>query len=496
MLSYFYIFLTGGAEMNFNSFQYLIFLPVTLLLYFLLPRRLKNPLLLGASYVFYMCWNPAYALLMLLSTALTYVCGILMDRQWLGRRRLWLLSSLGLNLAVLFFFKYFNFFTASLNGLFGLLGLELSAPTLNVLLPVGISFYTFQALGYTMDVYRRDVPAERNFIDYALFVSFFPQLVAGPIERTGNMLPQLKVAHPLRFANLRDGLLPILWGLMKKMLIADNLAVIVNKAYAAPGTFSGLELAFATVCFAFQIYCDFSAYSDIARGSAKLMGIELMQNFNCPYAAESIKDFWRRWHISLSTWFKDYLYFPLGGSRVSKGRHCLNVMIVFTVSGLWHGAAFTYVFWGLLHGLYQVAGILLAPLREGLYRHIRRDHPLLRVLKTLGTFALVCLAWVLFRADSLRDAGHILRAILSLSGGLVFRLGNLGCSSRQLFVLALAVLLLYVVDFVQQKRSIAAAINRTVWLRYAVYLLLLLSIVFFGYYGPGYDPQDFVYFQF
>ena len=482
--------------MNFNSIQYLIFLPITLLLYFLLPKKLKNPLLLCASYAFYMCWNPGYALLMLFSTAVTYLCSILMDRQWLGKRKLWLLSSLLLNLAILFFFKYFNFFTVTLNQFFALLGLQATAPTLNVLLPVGISFYTFQALGYTMDVYRKDIAAERNFIDYALFVSFFPQLVAGPIERTGNMLPQLKQVHRFRFVNLRDGFLPILWGLMKKMLIADNLAVIVNAAYDAPQNYTGLQLCFATVCFAFQIYCDFSAYSDIARGSAKLLGIDLMQNFNCPYAAESIKDFWRRWHISLSTWFKDYLYFPLGGSRVSKGRHCLNLLVVFTVSGLWHGAAFTYILWGILHGLYQIAGILLTPLRQRLYRRIRRDHPLLRLLRIIGTFSLVCLAWVLFRANSLSDAWYILRSILTLSGGFSFGLTALSCSRRMFAVLAVAILCLYTVDYIQQKRSIAARINQTVWLRYAVYLILLLAIVFFGYYGPGYDPQDFVYFQF
>ncbi|MBQ6947852.1 MAG: MBOAT family protein [Clostridia bacterium] len=479
--------------MNFNSLQYLLFLPITLILYFTLPKKVKNPLLLAASFFFYGCWEPVYALLMLFSIVATYFCGRLVAREkTTGKKKLWLTLCLVINLAILFFFKYFNFFADTLG-----LVLGQTLPTLNVLLPVGISFYTFQALGYTIDVYRGDVPAERNFIDYALFVSFFPQLVAGPIERTGNIVPQLKVIHKFRFANLRDGMLLILWGLMKKMVIADNLALAVNTVYNAPYDKNGVQMLFATLCFAFQIYCDFSAYSDIARGSAKILGIRLMRNFDFPYGARSIKEFWRRWHISLSTWFKDYLYFPLGGSRVKKWRHCLNLMIVFVVSGLWHGAAITYVLWGFLHGAYQIIGIWLTPLREKFYAKIlAKDHPVMSALRWLGTFILVNIAWVLFRANSLQDAWFILSGIFTLPFGASFGLGDLGITTASLIVTLAAVVVLIAVDFLNHRSPLADKINRTLWLRYAVYFLLLLSILIFGYYGDGFDPQDFVYFQF
>ena len=484
--------------MNFNSLQYLIYLPVVLILYFILPKKIKNPVLLIASFYFYMCWEPIYALLMLFSIAATYLCGILVHKQAFGKKKLWLILCLIINLGILFFFKYFNFCTDTLRDLFSFIGFSVSLPTLNVLLPVGISFYTFQALGYTIDVYRGDIPAEKNFIDYALFVSFFPQLVAGPIERTTNIIPQLKQPHKFRFVNLRDGFLLIIWGMMKKVLIADTLAIAVNTAYNAPDAHSGIQLAFATVCFSFQIYCDFSAYSDIARGSARIMDIELMKNFDFPYGAQSVKDFWRRWHISLSTWFKDYLYFPLGGSRVSKGRRCFNIMVVFLVSGLWHGAAMTYVIWGFLHGAYQVIGILLTPLREKLYSRIDRGNAILVLLRTLGTFALVNIAWILFRANSLSDAIFIFKRILLIPFNefSLLDLEKLGLSNLSLFIMFVSVFALIIVDSKNRKKPVAQIINNTVWVKYAVYLIILLAIFIFGYYGPGFDPQEFVYFQF
>lgn len=481
--------------MNFNSIGYLVFLVLNIAVYYLLPQKLRNIQLLATSYYFYMCWSPKYALLMLFSTAVTYACGLLVDRSVWGKRRLWLVLSLVVNFAILFFFKYFNFASSLLSRTFGLLGLGLSVPTLNVLLPVGISFYTFQALGYTVDVYRKDVPAERNFIDYALFVSFFPQLVAGPIERSGNILHQLKEYHPFKLENLRDGLLPVLWGLMKKMVLADNLAVIVNSVYNAPTNCGGADFWIATVAFAVQIYCDFSAYSDIARGSAKMLGFDLMENFHCPYLATSIQDFWRRWHISLSTWFKDYLYFPLGGSRCSKARHLLNVMIVFTVSGLWHGAALTFVAWGLLNGLYQVVSKLVQPLREKLLRllHIAADNPVLHIFRVVCTFFFTCLAWVLFRANSLTDA---VTAFTAMFGRAFVLSGNFGVSSKTLLLMAVLSIGLLAADWFIAERKLPEKINRRFVMRYAVYFVLIVVILIFGSYGDGYDPQDFVYFQF
>ncbi len=483
--------------MNFNSLAYLIFLAANVLVYYLLPGRFRNVQLLLSSYFFYMCWNPKYALLMLFSTVVTYACGRLVDGSVWGKRKLWLVLSLLVNLGILFFFKYFNFVSGLAASAFALLGWSFSAPLLDVLLPVGISFYTFQALGYTIDVYRKDVPAERSFIDYALFVSFFPQLVAGPIERSGNMLRQIKAYHPFRAENLRDGALPALWGLFKKMVLADNLAVMVNAVYNAPKGRTGAEFLVATAAFAVQIYCDFSAYSDIARGSAKMLGFDLMENFRCPYMAVSIQDFWRRWHISLSSWFKDYLYFPLGGSRCSKARHLLNILIVFAVSGLWHGAALTFVAWGLLNGLYQVASKLLDPLRKKCFSllRVREDSGWLRVVRVILTFCLVCLSWVLFRANSLSEAALIFQSIFSIPWtGFQINLSLFGV--RALEVLGAFSAGLYVLDWFISEKKFGERINRTVALRYGAYFVLIALILIFGSYGEGYDPQDFVYFQF
>lgn len=485
--------------MNFNSIQYLLFLGLNLLVYYLLPRRARNVQLLLASYFFYMCWNPAYALLMLFSTAVTYGCGLLVGNAVWGKRRLWVALSLLLNLGVLFFFKYYNFAAGLLSDVIHAAGLGLDVPLLDVLLPVGISFYTFQALGYTIDVYRKDVAAEKNFIDYALFISFFPQLVAGPIERSGHILHQLKEYHPFRYENIKTGIYPVLWGLFKKVVIADNLASMVNTVYNHPQNQGGGAFLVATVAFAFQIYCDFSAYSDIARGSAKMLGFRLMENFHCPYFAVSIQDFWRRWHISLSSWFKDYLYFPLGGSRKGKARTCLNLMIVFFVSGLWHGAALTFVAWGLLNGLYQVVSKLIDPLRQKAMTllHLSGDNLFVKGFRICFTFFLTCMAWVLFRANSLPDALTAYRAIFSIPvTGLDGTLTALGVSNRALILLLVCVLVLAVADWLIHSKNLFQRLDRTVALRYAGYFLLAAAILLFGSYGEGYDPQAFVYFQF
>ena len=485
--------------MNFNSLLYIAFLAGNVLIYYLLPQRLRNLQLLLASYFFYACWNVRYTLLLLLSTAVTYAGALMTERALFGRRRLWVALGFGVNLAILFFFKYFNFLSSLAAGLLAAAGLEISAPVLNVLLPVGISFYTFQALGYTVDVYRGDVPAEKNFIHYALFVSFFPQLVAGPIERSGRMLSQIKKPHLFRWENIRFGVLAVLWGLFKKVVLADNLAAVVNAVYAAPRAHTGLELLVATAAFAMQIYCDFSGYCHIARGSARMLGFELMENFRCPYLAESIPDFWRRWHISLSTWFRDYLYFPLGGSRCSLGRQVLNLLVVFAVSGLWHGAALTFLAWGLLHGLYQVLSVLTKPLRSCLAElfHIREGNVPVRVFRVIWTFFLVCMAWVLFRAETLSDALWIFRQIFSipihgLSGGLA----GLEVSASAAGLLAAFIPALFVLDWLQCSRALPEKILRRPAARYGAYFALIVCILLFGSYGVGYNPQDFVYFQF
>jgi D-alanyl-lipoteichoic acid acyltransferase DltB (MBOAT superfamily) len=341
--------------MLFNSAQFLIFFPIVTLVYFVIPEKIRYIWLLLSSYYFYMCWNAEYALLILTTTVITYFSGILIEKikksdageAGKTRKKKMVVSlSVVCNLAILFYFKYTNFALAVMGDIFSRVNIQMNIPQFDVILPVGISFYTFQALSYTMDVYRDDIYAEKNFFRYALFVSFFPQLVAGPIERSKNLLKQLAVPKKFDFDMAREGLLLMLWGYFLKMVLADRIAIFVDTVYGEPETYAGYYLILATVFFAFQIYCDFAGYSTIAMGAAKILGINLMGNFDAPYLSVSVAEFWRKWHISLTSWFKDYLYIPLGGSRKGKVRKYVNKMIVFLVSGLWHGASFAYVIWG------------------------------------------------------------------------------------------------------------------------------------------------------
>ena len=487
--------------MNFNSFGYIAFLIINIAVYFILPQKARNVWLLISSYYFYMCWNPTYALLMLFSTGVTFACGELVYRQALGKRKLWLASSLIVNLAILFFFKYYNFSITLVNTAFKNLGLAIDIPFLDVLLPVGISFYTFQALGYTIDVYRKDIEAEHNFVDYALFISFFPQLVAGPIERSKNMLHQLKEKHTFSFENIRDGALEILWGLVKKVVIADNAAVIANTVFNNLDKYNSLGVIIATLAFAFQIYCDFSAYSNIARGSALCLGFRLMKNFDNPYLSKSIPEFWRRWHISLSSWFKDYLYFPLGGSRCSKARHLINLMVVFLVSGLWHGAALTFVIWGALNGVYQVISILTYKFRAKTIEILRLDtnvitHKALQFVRVLFTFFLTCIAWIFFRANTLADAFKAFSIIGTTPITSAINLSKLGAPIPYFIMLAVLISGMMIVEQLNRDGSLAIKVSKSQYGKYAVYFSLVCLILVFGSYGTGYDPQDFVYFQF
>jgi D-alanyl-lipoteichoic acid acyltransferase DltB (MBOAT superfamily) len=372
------------------------------------------PMLLLSSYFIYMYYQPSLVVLILFTTAVSYVSSIFMEKSekaWV--RKLLLSLTLTASLGVLFFYKYFDFLVGSLTGLFGK-----ESFTLNLILPVGISFYTFQTLSYVIDVYRKRIPVERNFLYYALFVSYFPQLVAGPIERPENLLPQLKSISGLgndgektegykwNSDDALKGAKHMMVGFFKKIVVADLVSVYVNSVYNSPEKATGLGVIIATALFAVQIYCDFSGYTDIAIGCARIMGIRLMKNFDHPYTATTIKEFWGRWHISLSTWFKDYLYFPLGGSRCSRPRHLLNLMIVFAVSGLWHGAAWTFVIWGALHGVYQVIGTLTIKPRNSLIERIGLStaHPAVVWTRRVITFILVDFAWLFFRANSISDA--------------------------------------------------------------------------------------------
>ena len=407
------------------------------------------------------------------------------------------------NLSILFFFKYFDFAAQTAVGLLSLAGIEAQPPVFDVILPVGISFYTFQALGYTVDVYRKDIYAERNFFKYALFVSFFPQLVAGPIERSKNLLKQLNEKHRFEFERVRDGLLLMLYGFFQKVVLAEYLAIAVNSVYNTYTQRTGFQLLTATVLFAFQIYCDFGSYSNIAIGAAKVMGFRLMENFNTPYFAVSVADFWRRWHISLSTWFRDYLYIPLGGNRKGRVRKWFNLMIVFLVSGLWHGANWHFVIWGGLNGAYQVIGEWLRPLREKIMKlcSVDKSAPSHRMLQMFLTFLLVDISWIFFRAPLMQGI-EIIKTILGFGELPWFTWGDnltamgLTLQTRNLLIASLAVLLFADICKYRGISVIGWLNEQGIWLRWLVWFAGIFGVLIFGVYGPGYDATQFIYFQF
>lgn len=497
--------------MLFNSAEFLIFFPIVTLVYFLIPQKVKWVWLLLASYYFYMCWNPKYALLMAASTVITYLSGALIakanknpDKKHAARaKKLTVAASFLSNLGILVFFKYSGFLTDSVNALLHFFGKSAVMPQFDVVLPVGISFYTFQALSYTMDVYRGEIQAEKNPFRYALFVSFFPQLVAGPIERSKNLLIQLHEEHHFSFIRAKRGLLLMLWGFFEKLVIADRAAILVNQVYNHHTDYGGLELALATVLFALQIYCDFSSYTDIARGAAEVMGFSLMKNFEEPYFAKTIAQFWRDWHISLSGWFRDYLYIPLGGNKRGQARKYFNIMVVFLASGLWHGANWTFVIWGLLHGIYQVAGGMTLSARKqlsNLFRIDRNTHAY-HLFQRAITFLLVCFGWIFFRANSVSDAFGIVRKIFCkwdpwiLSGG---GLTALGLSGADLNILIFGAAVLFCVSaahyyHIQLRNTFLK--NHLVF-RWAFLFAAIFFILIFGIYGPGFEESQFIYFQF
>ncbi len=438
--------------MTFNSWEFLLFYPIVALLYFVLPKRIKWVMLLIVSYFFYMCYQWDLVYLIAGTTLISWLSAIIIDKNrekaWL--KRTCLTVTLAVCFGVLFFYKYFNFLAGSAVGIIEYFGGTPTPVSLNLLLPVGISFYTFQTLSYVIDVYRGDVRVERSFFFYALFVSFFPQLVAGPIERPDNLIPQLKEAHKFEKDNFVRGGRIMLLGFFKKVCVADYIAVFVNSVYNSPKEASALGIIIATCLFSVQIYCDFSGYTDIATGCARIMGIKLMKNFDHPYTATSIKEFWSRWHISLSSWFKDYLYIPMGGNRRGKGRQLFNIMTVFVVSGLWHGAAWTFVIWGAAHGLYQIIGTLTWKERNALLSKIGLSKDSLGVVlvRRVTTFSLLSLLWLFFRANKISDS-WILFKTLFVTGwgtGLSDTLSMMGLGPVHIIMTALLILTLFMLD--------------------------------------------------
>ncbi len=477
-----------------NSIAYIAFLLAAAVVHSLLPARCRTVFLLLASYGFYLLCSPKALPLLLAATAWNYALARAMEDRP-ARKKLWLILGLCLDLGVLFLFKYLNFSISLIDLILG----RAPGEPMSLLMPAGVSFYTFTVCGSLMDVYRGKRPAERSIVRFALFVAFFPAILSGPIERAGHLLPQLEQRRRASLEDWQRGSLRFLIGLCKKMVLADRLAILVNAAFAVHDQCTGAQLLAAALAYSLQIYCDFSAYSDMAIGSARLLGVTLAENFDSPYFSHSIKDFWRRWHISLSSWFRDYLYVPLGGSRKGKARTWLNLLIVFALSGLWHGAALTFVVWGVLNGMYQIVGDALLPLRQGLYKALRlgEDCLLLRVVQTVIVFLLSTVAWVFFRAGSMAQALEILRRIFTATGGFVLPdLVALGIGRSWLLVVGVGVILLFLFDLLDRRRLIPERLCAVVAPRYAVCLALVLAALIFGAYGAGYDAQEFVYFRF
>lgn len=491
--------------MIFNSIEFLIFFPIVVLLYFAIPKKIKPAWLLLASYYFYMSWSAKYAILILISTVITYLSGLLMAKV---EKKKWIVAlSFISNLGILFFFKYFNFIIDNINRGIHFAGIDKSIQAVELPMIVGISFYTFQALSYTVDVYRGTIKPEKNFINYALFVSFFPQLVAGPIERSGNLLSQIQMVSKQRLFNYQkivSGFSLMCYGMFIKVVLADHLAALVDSIWDNLQMVGLVEGIVAMVAFSFQIYCDFSAYSAIAIGAARVMGFDLMENFNTPYLATSIKDFWRRWHISLSTWFRDYLYIPLGGNRKGKIRKYLNLMITFLVSGLWHGANWTYIIWGGMHGLMQVIGDILHPLKMKIGRllKVNEEAESFKIGQICITFCLTSIAWVFFRAPSIREALRFFKyMILNRDYWSLFdeRLFSFGLDRIDFEVTFVALLVLIVFDLIRYFKSVDAGeflARQNLWFRWVILIAFIVGTIIYGAYGIDFDSAQFLYFQF
>lgn len=468
--------------MIFNSVHFIFFFIATTILYYALPHRFRWAFLLAISCYFYMVFRPIYILILAGTIVVDYVAGLFLESTTNPRRKkIFLVASIIANVGVLAVFKYYNFINDNLTELLGVFHLKNEIPMLRILLPIGLSFHTFQAMSYTIEVYRGKQQAEKHFGMYALYVMFYPQLVAGPIERPQNILHQLKEKVVFNYDHIVSGLKLILWGLFVKVVIADRLSIYVDIVYNSPEHHSAISSLVATLFFTFQIYCDFSGYSSIAIGCAKVLGIDLMINFRRPYMSTSIREFWSRWHISLSTWFRDYLYIPLGGNRVSVYRNMFNLFFVFLVSGLWHGANWTFIIWGALHGFYLMMEIVIDRLVPSI--------KLPRSIRWILNFVLVAIAWVFFRASNFQTAKQILKNIYTFKPGPLY-IGNASYLVYSFF----AILFLFAAEYNAEKLN-----NRYAWLyserkvlRWSAYLLLILTLLSIGVFNGG----QFIYFQF
>lgn len=478
--------------MLFNSTDFLVFFPIVLMIYFVIPRKMRYIWLLIASYYFYMSLSPHYLILLVILTLVTYFTGIIMEKSSPKVRKCLLVVCLVISLGMLAVFKYAGFVT---NGAF------------NPILPVGISFYTFQAVGYILDVYRGNIQAERNVVKYSLFVSFFPNILSGPIERGKNILPQIEKISEQQLWNydrITSGAVLMLWGYFQKMVIADRASLLVAEVYDHYRMHGATAIIVATLFFSVQVYCDFASYSNLAVGAARIMGIDLMRNFETPYFARSVGEFWRRWHISLSTWFRDYLYIPLGGNRCSKTRHYLNLMLVFLVSGIWHGAGLGYIVWGALHGAYQIIGIQTKQIRSQIADRLqfKQESFSYKLMQTGMTFSMVGFAWIFFRSETIGQAGIMIsRLFTRWDPWTLFdeSIYTWGLDRKEFWIAMAAIAVLFAVDLVRRvkKQDMIQMLNtQCIWFRWGLYLLMLFAVLILGHYGPEYDPQAFLYFDF
>lgn len=487
--------------MLFNSAEFLIFFPIVVLCYYLIPHKLRYIWIFITSYFFYMCWNPVYSLLLLGTTALTYLAAIGLEKK--SRSKLILTLTVVICVVLLGIFKYSLYITKTLEGILSIAHLNVSFPAFSIVIPVGISFYLFQSMGYVIDVYRGKVKAERNFILYAAYISFFPQLVAGPIERADKLLVQFYEKHSFDYEKVKRNLLLMLWGFFMKIVVADRIAIFVDKVYDNYETFGGWLLILATVFFAFQIYCDFAGYSLIAKGAAGVMGFELMDNFKSPYCACGIREFWARWHISLTSWFRDYVYIPLGGNRKGKLRKYINTMIVFLLSGLWHGPSWSFVFWGGLNGGFIVLEEIVGNIRTKLVNKIGFELPaiLRKVFGTVITFVMADFAWIFFRASGLKNAVNIIRSMLTFENANALFDNTINYSIMDLKnfgMIIVGIVILFIVDISHNHdihfRDIIE--RQKLGIRWAIYIFMIMSVLIFGVWGPGFEKAAFIYFQF
>jgi len=499
--------------MAFNSIEFIAFALGVAVLYYVIPRKLRYIWLFVASIIFYSLWSIPHTILLLASGTVTFYLGILChspdetapgDAARVNSRKRYVIFGILALAGELFVFKYLDFFLKQINTALNIAHIEANLPGLGWLLPVGISFYVFQSIGYLLDVYRGRVKAERNIIRFLLFITFFPKIVQGPIERSDGFLRQindLEERSRLDYRRITNGMITALWGFFMKMVIADRIAIVVDKVFSTYYVYGTVELAFAAICYAIQIYCDFAGYSAIAVGTASIFGFDLIQNFDCPYFSMSTREFWRRWHISLSTWFRDYVYISLGGSRCSKWRKRLNTLVTMLISGIWHGAGWSFIVWGMIHGLYQVASDMFSARLDGFKErmHMRTQSVSYRIGRMIVTFALIDLAWIFFRASSLRMAlDYIWRMFTCFNPWALFdgSLLKLGLDQIEMNVLCLTMTILIIVDLVQYVKKIRIdrmLEDQCLWFRWGVIILLFTCVWVLGMYGPAFNSSNFIY---